>query len=286
MSEYIVKSSFGSAIPPWSAMEITAVSAENGRTIYSVTRPRTNNLPAGKILFSGACGVPANGYGLGYSAFDKVIFSNGTSGDDGYCGVAADSFDLNGTNTGFVSPTTGAGRIAVRPFSVGINIKYSKFESDTLHLYETNVNDAESDILALTAPLTVPEDPAALNSAIILDFNNSIAGYGLRGVIENANGIVGRWTIFIQYQTEDGIISDTSAFFHTSETGNGTSHYINFTVGRDTVRLRQIFGDIKGKTITGIGFRLVGTQTVDDINITLTIPRMGLLLDNAKEFFV
>ena len=120
MAEYIIQSAYGSEIPPWSALEITAGTAESGRTVYTVTRPTADNLPAGRVLFSGACAIAAGGYGMGYSAFDKAVFCAGTAdGTTGYCGVAANSFELSGTNTGFVCPTKSGGRIPVRPVGGG-----------------------------------------------------------------------------------------------------------------------------------------------------------------------
>ena len=154
MAEYIIQSAYGSEIPPWSALEITAGTAESGRTVYTVTRPTTDNLPAGRVLFSGACAIAAGGYSMGYSAFDKAVFCAGTAdGTTGYCGVAADSFELSGTNTGFVCSTRGAGRIPVRPFSSG-SISQAAYIESSMRVF-SGTSEVVTDLFPLRSALKI-----------------------------------------------------------------------------------------------------------------------------------
>lgn len=184
MSEYIIKNAYGTDVPPWSAVEITGIANESGRSVYTVTRPTVADLPAGKVLFSGACAIPAGGYGIGYSAFDSQVFANGTPDrTTGYCGVAANSFDLSGTQSGFVSPG-GSGKIAVRPFSGSVFFAYdvSLYDFPEIHYtaYEEYAVGKDKDRMA--------SGTKALTKNIVLKAGYSYALYGL---LENEISIHG-----------------------------------------------------------------------------------------------
>lgn len=122
MSGYNAINNSGEDIPAFSVAEVSGVSDSGGYELYSLIKPSEDNLPAGKLMFTGAAKIPAGKRGMVYSPFDKTCACNGSADDDGYCGAAIDSFSLSASNTGFISQGANGGKVFIRPFGSGSTI--------------------------------------------------------------------------------------------------------------------------------------------------------------------
>jgi hypothetical protein len=270
MAEYIIQSAYGSEIPPWSALEITAGSAESGRTVYTVTRPTADNLPAGRVLFSGACAIAAGGYGMGYSAFDKAVFCAGTAdGTTGYCGVAANSFELSGTNTGFVCPTRGAGRIPVRPFAKLCDTQYIKFPAYIKYITTpgSGVTEIETEIIHFKdfALLTIPKYQTDRS---LFYYISETAGSWLFETSVTWSGATVSYPINVYLKIHD----ENDDILHTSHiySGYGGRDYFCWNTYRMIAKFPLDDGWLNGATVSGISLR---TSTDGPVAVMSTLFR-------------
>jgi hypothetical protein len=173
-----VRNVYGSDLPIYSALEIVST---DGNGIANVTRPRSDGLQPGVILFTHDEPIPDGELGTAYSAFaienvDVNVDDTAAVGD--MFGTQADSFSLKKDNFGFVVQEVGGTRVLMRPFRGGIKIiliggrgfMVSQVTGDT------NLYTPETDTFA-----SQPNLPASLTCAYALAAYLNYTTYSVGG---------------------------------------------------------------------------------------------------------
>ena len=221
-----LKSSYGSEIPPYAALEVTDFDPDTN--IHTVTRPTADNLPPLQCVFNGATPIPANGYGYGSVTPPVWAQYSGDEPDFGdTAGTQTDDFALAKDNTGW---TVGAvdsaeGLCQVCPFNPGAGITviesaaFPASSSPHFTLSGSGASDtAHSSWWSLDTPFTM--------GSITIDYKHVLLPHIL---LEDLVASAGEWDRFSLHVEFSNVDESYTRTFVVAAVQTGISNRVSYT---------------------------------------------------------